>query len=198
LQNQDAYEISTWVLATERSSSYAESSFGFEFDNEFVGFNANPYGGYVEVRYSEGFYGLGFDEEYGQPDMYHENRYNLGSGVWHQINVSAYTPTGSVSVWYDGQLLAYNWPAFTANETPSFYYLGCYVPWTQPYVYGITPISGTIRQYIDDVTVDIAGASNDTVPEFSSLLLLPLLILATLFAAVTYRKKLEKDASYVS
>lgn len=133
----DQYELSTWVYVTERSDANAASLFGFAYDDEIVAWN--PWGSgssYVYVRQSEGYQMKG--------DWYNPVPYGLTLNTWHQVNVTVYAGSGTVSIWLDGSLIVDNWPAVNAGEKPDYYDIRCWANYYGTYV---------MHQYIDDAHV---------------------------------------------
>jgi len=139
----DNYELSTWVYVTERSDANAGSFFGFVFNQtegeklelrDVVGWG--PWGSgssYVQVRQSEGY----------APNL--SVPYGLTLNTWHQVKVTVYTNSGTVSIWLDESLIVDNWSAFNSGERPIYYDIECSANNYGAYV---------MHQYIDGVSVN--------------------------------------------
>lgn len=143
------YELTAWVYVAERTTVNEGSHFGFLYDGEPVNWNAwRSSSSYVSVRKSEGYQTKG---NFSNPVPY-----GLTLNSWHQVKVVAYTNSGKVSIWLDGNLIVDNWPAFNAAEHPDYYYISVFSS------------GASAQQYIDDVSIGIDNDSNGEIPELST------------------------------
>lgn len=182
----EQYELSAWVYVTERSDANAGSFFGFCYGNnqsawldgsDLVGWTPWSSGtSYVYVRQTEGYQVKG---GYDNPVPY-----GLTLNTWHQVNVTAFTNSGKVSVWLDGNLVVANWPAFNAEDHPTYYDIECNANY-----YG----SYNAHQFVDDVTTSEISPNPET-PLFMqwwfwTIIALGAIVVVLAFTTAHYRKK---------
>ncbi len=127
------YELTARVFVTERSQFFADSFFGFTWENgDKVGWRVFFLGAsWAMVRESEGY-------------QHKLLTYGLKHHTWHQVRVKLDVAFGTVSVWLDGSLIASQWPAFNTGEIPDYWSIDCWSNYEGTYV---------MHQYVDDVEV---------------------------------------------
>lgn len=143
------YELTAWVYVTERTTVNEGSQFGFLYDGEPVNWNAwRSSSSYVSVRKSEGYQNKG--------DWNNPVPFGLTLNTWHEVKIVAYTDSGTVSIWLNGNSVVANWPAFNAGEHPDYYYISVFSS------------GASAQQYIDDVSIGIDNDSNGEISELST------------------------------